>query len=412
MKRMRFWWWIAPALLCGPLHGGAQTGFYINDEKPQVEIPFEYVNNFIVLNIVVQGRLPLRFIYDTGAEHTLICQKEIGAMLNLQYEREFRVKGTDMETELTAYLVRRMRLDLPGKAHAPAEDLLIMEDNFFRFEEYAGIQINGILAGKVFSRYLIQINYERRSITLMLRSEFKNKPGEYEELPIELFRNKVYIQAAISVSTQEEASVKLLVDTGAGLPLLLFDDTHPLLKPPEHVIPNNIAMGLGGYLTGFVGRTQRVGIGAQEQRDVVTFFQSIDSLKYLEYMNGRNGLIGNVLLSRYIVVLDYLGSRLLLKPTRHYNRRFNYDRSGLSLYASSPYLNRYFVQKVMPGSPAAEAGIQSGDEILRVGILGANVYTLDELQRKLSNPRVKRLKLTIRRGDQKIRLLLTLRDLI
>lgn len=183
-----------------------------------------------------------------------------------------------------------------------------MEDDIFHFEEYAGIQINGILAGKAFSRYLIQINYERRVITLMLRSEFKSKPGEYEEIQMELFRNKAYIQAAISVSTQEEAPVKLLVDTGAGLPLLVFDDTHPLLKIPEQAIPNNIAMGLGGYLTGFVGRTQRLRIGDQEQREVITFFQTIDSLKYLEHMNNRNGLIGNVLLSRYIVVFDYLAA--------------------------------------------------------------------------------------------------------
>lgn len=304
---MRLWCWIALALSI-PLPGEAQTGFYINDDKHRMDIPFEYVNNFIVLNLTVQGQLPLRFIYDTGAEHTLICQKEIGMLLNLKYERTFKVKGTDMETELTAYLVRRVRLDIPGRAHAPGEDLLIMEDDIFHFEEYAGIQINGILAGKAFSRYLIQINYERRVITLMLRSEFKSKPGEYEEIQMELFRNKAYIQAAISVSTQEEAPVKLLVDTGAGLPLLVFDDTHPLLKIPEQAIPNNIAMGLGGYLTGFVGRTQRLRIGDQEQREVITFFQTIDSLKYLEHMNNRNGLIGNVLLSRYIVVFDYLAA--------------------------------------------------------------------------------------------------------
>lgn len=84
----------------------------------------------------------------------------------------------------------------------------------------------------------------------------------------------------------------------------------------------------------------------------------------------------------------------------------------MSVYASNAQLNRYFVQKVLPESPAAEAGVRQGDEILRVGLWSAALYTLDELQQKLSKPGRKRLKLTVRRGEQKMRFRLKLRDLI
>jgi hypothetical protein len=48
------------------------------------------------------------------------------------------------------------------------------------------------------------------------------------------------------------------LDTGAGLPLLLYTDTNEAINIPPKVIRSNIAMGLGGYIEGYLGRIQEI----------------------------------------------------------------------------------------------------------------------------------------------------------
>ena len=64
----------------------------------RVEIPFEYVNNFIIVNIVFNRIFPLKFIFDTGAENTILTRKEITDLLNVDYQRQISIFGSDVQT--------------------------------------------------------------------------------------------------------------------------------------------------------------------------------------------------------------------------------------------------------------------------------------------------------------------------
>ncbi len=391
----------------------AQSGFSLPKGTRQVEIPFEYINNFIILNIAFNGPLPLKFIFDTGAEHTILSKREISDFLQVHYDREFRVKGSDLKTELVAYLARNINLQIQGKGIvAPNEDILVLKEDYFRFEEYAGLEVHGILAGRVFSRYLLKINYQRKVITLYERGSYKMHEQGFEPLSLEMFRNKLYLNIRAQLRPDSSAPVKLLLDTGAGMPLMLFTNTHPLIQPSANAIPTNIGMGLGGYLEGFVGRTPGLMLGKFTQKNILTYFQTVDTTQDLSYLNGRNGLIGNAILNRFQMVIDYQGATLWLKPTKHYQSEFVYDRSGLSIIASGIRLNRFSVLNVLPGSPAAEAGIHAGDRIMRIGWLSANLRTLEDLQRMLQKKAGKEVKVVIKRDGKVMTKRFVLRDLV
>lgn len=397
---------------CSARPVSAQGGFFIPEGRRSVEIPFEYTNNFIILTVQFNGFLPLKFIFDTGAEHTILSKREISDMFNVSYEREFRVTGSDLKTELVAYLARRIRFDIPEKAVAPSMDILVLQEDYFRFEEYAGINVHGIMSANAFSRYVMRINYDRKMITLYDREHFKMKEDGFEAVPLEVFRNKIYMKARIGMAPDSVAPVKLLIDTGAGLPLLLFSDTHPLLHPPANAISSNIGMGLGGYLEGFTGRIREIDLGAFAQQNVVTYFQTLDSLHNSEHLNKRNGLIGNTLLNRFFVVLDYQAATMWLKPSRNFRNAFVYDRSGLNLIASGASFNHFTVQSVLPGSPAAEADIRKGDEVVRVGFLPTTFSSLADLQHTFQKKAGKKLKVVIRRNGKLMKKRIVLRDLI
>lgn len=391
----------------------AQGGFELSKGVRHLEIPFEYVNNFIVLTIEFNGSLPLKFIFDTGAEHTILTKRQISDLLQVRYEREFRVKGSDLKTELVAYLARNIRLQILDKdLVAPSEDILVLKEDYFRFEEYAGLEVHGILAGKVFARYILKINYRRKVLTLYERGTFKMRDEGFEPMPMEVFRNKLYFTTQARLRADSSAPVKLLLDTGAGLPLMLFANTHPLIQPSANAIPTNIGMGLGGYLEGYIGRTPGLQLGPFAQDNVLTYFQTADTSQDLSTLNSRNGLIGNMVLSRFVVVIDYQGAMLWLKPTKQYRDAFVYDRSGLNIISSGPTLNYFSVLNVLPGSPADEAGIFAGDRILRIGWMPASLRALADLQADLQKKPGKKVKIVIKRDGKVMKKWVVLRDLI
>ena len=391
----------------------AQGGFFIKDGQRQVEIPFEYTNNFIIITVLFNGVFPLKFIFDTGAEHTILSKREVSDLLRVTYEREFRVTGSDLKTELIAYLARQIRFDIPDKVTAPREDILVLQDDYFRFEEYAGVNVHGILSANAFSRYMIRINYDRKVITLYDRESYKLREQGFVALPIEIYRNKLYLRTDMFVQRDSMVAVKLLVDTGAGLPLLLFSNTHEMLHAPENALPTNIGMGLGGYLEGFTGRVAKLNLGGFSENNIVSYFQTIDSAMInSEYLNGRNGLIGNTLLGRFTVIIDYQNAKIWLKPSRNFKKEFVYDRSGINLIASGAGFRTFNVQSVLPGSPAEEADIRRGDVIVRVGLAPAALLSLGDLQRIFQKKPGKKVTVIIKRNGKRMKKKTVLRDLI
>lgn len=390
----------------------AQAGFYLPEGRKQMDIPFEYINNFIVLNLTFNEILPLRFILDTGAEHTILTKREMSDLLRLKYEHQFKVAGTDLSTELIAYLVRQVRFDVPMKMAAPQEDILVLEEDYFRFEEYAGVDVHGILAATSLSKFYIRINYDRHIITLYTQDNTRWKNDGFVPIPVEIYRNKIYLNTSISVSNDSVVPVKLLIDSGAGLPLLLFSDTHPMLHPPQNAIATNIGMGLGGYLQGFTGRINGLKLGEYDQNNIITYFQTLDTLQNLDYLNKRNGLIGNVLLSRFQVVFDYRHSILWVKPAKKYRQEYVYDRSGLTLIASGQRFTDIVVLNVLPNSPAAEAGFQRGDEITRINGRPVGTLGLANAQRAFQKAVGKTVKVKLKRGKEKMKMQVVLRNLL
>ena len=391
--------------------GSAQTGFYLTNGKKRADIPFEFINNFIVINLNFNGKLPLRFIYDTGAEHTILNKREIGDFLGLEYEREFRVAGSDLKEELVAYLARNIVLDLPGKMRTGKEDILVLEEDYFHFEEYAGVNVDGILAGHIFSQYVVQINYNLHVITVYDRKHFKTPEAGFTEIPVEIFRNKMYFRTNL-LQNDSIIPVKLLLDSGAALPLLLFSDTHPLLTPPPNAVSSNIGMGLGGFLEGFTGRIQKLELGTLKQEGVLSYFQTLDSLIDAPYINKRNGLVGNALLCRFELIIDFNKSKIWLKPGKDYHKAFLYDRSGITVIATGQRFNTFIVQHVLPNSPAAAVGIQKGDVLHRLNFLHAKSISLSDVLRILQKKPGKKVHITVLREGKKLRKTIVLRDLI
>ena len=379
--------------------------------KSKFEIPFEYENNFIIVEILFNGVFPLKFIFDTGAEHTILTKREITDILQVDYTRRFTLLGADLSSELYAYLAPGVSMQLKDLT-AVNRSILVLDDDYFQFEEITGMKIHGILGADFFRRFVVKIDYRRRKIMLFDPRRFKGPTRRFSEIPVQIKRNKPYINSVIEMSLDTSTNVKLLVDTGASLALMLYTSTHPDLVLPNRFIKTKLGMGLGGYIEGFLGRLEQFTLGEYELGGVVTNFQDVIPILDTVYLNDRNGIVGNEILQRFDIIIDYIQSKIYIAPNRNFKRKFQYDRSGISLVVGGKNLSHYNILKVIEGSPAHLAGVQEGDRLLSVNRLPVAFQDLDRIARILKKRPGKKIRLGLRRDEKRVVTKFKLKDLI
>ncbi len=375
------------------------------------EVPFEYENGFIIVRVVFNNIFPLKFIIDTGAEHTILTKREITDLLQIDYQRRFVVMGADMKTELGAYLVRGIVLTM-GNMYLSNRSILVLEEDYLNFDEFAGLDIHGIIGADLLRRFVVEIDYRKQKIIFYDPSKFKLPRGKYEALDVEFHRNKPYIFTQTELPRDTTARLKYLMDTGASVALMMYTVTDTLLQLPEQFIRSNIGMGLGGAIEGFVGRTPAVDIGDTKLREVITNYQDFLPTMDSSYFNKRNGLVGNQILSRYKVIVDYIRGDVYIEPTRKVKKRFRYDRSGMSLIASGPQLEDITVFAITPGTPAAEVDLQKGDIIKTMNGVPAAFLSLQGAINRLKRKPGKKIRLRILRDGEVHKVKFQLQDLI
>ncbi|MCC6726162.1 MAG: aspartyl protease family protein [Saprospiraceae bacterium] len=389
----------------------AQPGYELLKDVDKLDIPFEFSNNLILVNVVFQGIFPLKFIFDTGAEHSILSKSSITDVLGIPYEREFKIYGSDMKTELTAYLIRGIHLKIETMV-APSNTMLVLKEDYFNFDELVGFNVDGIIGADMFKGLIVKINYEKKLITLMKNKSVKKATEGMQAIPIRVEKNKPYLSTVVQTQGDSTVNVKLLLDTGAMLSLLLNSDSHPGLKPPTNAVQGNIGAGLGGFLTGHLGRVASLQMGAFQCQEVLTNFQTATFDMDTVLLRNRNGVIGNEVLSRFEVIIDYPAQKLYLKPNRRFLEKFEFDKSGLVVIATDYQLSKFLVHSVIPGSPAELAGIKAGDEIKRINFAIASLMNLKGINATMRKKEGKKIVLVVKRDGKRMKFEFRLRKLI
>ena len=381
--------------------------------KREVAIPFELLNDFIVVDVTVADRMPLRFIVDTGAENTIMLDKTIADRLDFTYRRRFTVMGSDRDQELSAYLATGVKMQFSDVLLARDRTLLVLEENYAKLDEVVGVPIHGILGADFLMRFVLEINYRKRRLILHEAGQY-SPPGRFTRVPATFTRHRPYLQLPISFTEREPTSRKLLLDTGASITLLMHThgDTLRSEDLPIPTVPSYIASGIGGEVTGSVGRAASLGLGKRTMEGVVTYFQPIDTTQYL-LPAGRDGILGNKILKRYTTIIDYVHERVYVKGFgRAVRRKFKYDRSGLAITAGGVRLRQLYVARVVPGSPAEEAGLRKGDRIVAVNGTSTSFLGLGSVVDRLQGKSGKRIRIKYVRDRKYYRVEFGLRELI
>lgn len=391
---------------------GQPVGIDLLGGKMRVDIPFKYNQGFILVDVEIDKTLPLKFIFDTGAEHTIMFHKIMADLIDMNYTSRIRILGADISNDVHALIARNIYLNLK-KGETIQRDILVLEEEISKLREAMGEEIGGILGTSVFKSMVVKIDYQKSRITLMHPLEFNSSQETkgYQEYDIEVIQNKAYIKTPITLLNGNKYNSTLLVDTGAAIPLLLHTNTDSSLVIPDIVIDGRLGFGLGGPIKGFLGKIKRLDLQPHSFDFPLTSFQDIDLETFKQSEIIRNGILGNKLLSRFDVIIDFFKRKLYLKPRKNYGKEFKYDLSGLEIVALGREFRDLEVRRVVKNSPAARAGIKAGDKIKKVGFIGTKFYSLERLVKKLESKPGKKIRLKIERNGKTYIKKFVLRDL-
>lgn len=272
-----------------------------------VRVPFELHNNHIYLKVMVNGKGPYYFLFDTGAGASgSTIDAGAAASLRLPVEGNLNagmIGGSKSIpfTGLVTYKIGGLVFEEPKTAFLELKEQ----------EKEEGHRVDGIFGYSLIKNYVIEIDYRKRLMTFYEPNEY-TMPRKALKLALsDVGRNRVpVVQAAVTTITGKRLDLTIVFDTGYDGSLLLgrsfVEDNN--LKFDVFTGSAKSGEGLGGSTSLSRGRIHDLQLGSLKIDRPITVFAFDKEGNFA----GDTAYIGGALLKRYKLVLNYRDGFMLL----------------------------------------------------------------------------------------------------
>lgn len=329
----------------------------------------------------------LNFILDSGSSGISLDSTTVAYYQLQPVESGRTIRGIAGIKEV-GFLYNR-KLHFPGLT---VDSLNFHVNDYSVLTSVYGYRIDGIIGFGLLSRYILKINYDSLKIDICSPGSIRYPKGGFLLKPI---LSTLPVQFA-RVKDDRAMQARFLHDIGAGVCLMLskdFVEDSMLLHRKRKLLPKE-GEGIGGKISMHVTVVKELRFGPYRFRNVPTYiFDDEFNVTSYPYMGG---LIGNDIFRRFNVIFNYPKRDIHLVPNERFRDPFDYSYSGIELYFID---GEIIIGDVSEGSPAAQAGVKEGDEVIGIN----NNLSLDFNQYKAMLQSAKeKLKLLIRRNGTEL----------
>ena len=342
----------------------AQEQFIDGPAKLLTSFRFKQLSGGVIMLNARFANFPdtLNFILDTGSG---------GISLDSTTVDYFRITPTPSDMTILGIagirkvsFIYNQKLRLPGLT---VDSLNFHINNYEVLTQVYGEKIDGIIGFSLLSRYIFNINYDSSRISIFSNGRMRYPRGGwlYEPILRTLPVQSARIKDAVTTNS------RFLFDIGAGLCMMLnkdfIEDSNFLNK--KRVLFAKEAEGVGGKVDMHMTVIKEMRMGPYRFKNIPVFvFNDTFNLTSYPYLSG---IIGNDILRRFNLILNYAKREFYFMPNSHYQEGFDYAYSGIELY----YVDGQIVLgDVATASPAEVAGLHEGDILVGINnLLGANI---------------------------------------
>ncbi len=377
-------------------------GFFLAHNASITRIPFELHSNLIIIPIQVNGSDTLNFILDTGVSTIILTDPNALRKDKLKLTRQVKIAGAGEGAYLTATVAIDNLLSM-ANFRATHQNIVVLNDDILRLSEYVGTPIHGIFGYEIFNNFVVDIDFQAHEITLTRPDKYRYRPSKGDKYALNIQDSKPYTDITAMLDDGQTMPLRVVLDTGAGHALLLDRSYRPETLPmPQKLIRAQLGRGLSGVINGNLGRIHKLFFGKHEVTNVLTSFP--DSVSFaMKLINSpeRQGNVGCELLRRFRVTFNYSEKYMVLKPIKHLLREaFEHDMSGIELRAKGIDFRTYVVDKILHGSPADQAGVSEGDELIFINNRPTSAMSISDIYKFFQKGEGKEVNLFVRRDGQ------------
>jgi hypothetical protein len=380
------------------MQGSTQEEFIPAQAKLLAKIPFVQLSGGIVVLRAQIDHFPdtLNFVFDTGSGGISLDSVTAGylGVKTVGSDKTIRgiagVKMVEFSNDHT--------LKLKGLT---AEHLDFHINDYDLLTSVYGVKIDGIIGYSFLRRYIVRLDYDSLQMQVYSPGTFKYPRGGYLLKPD---FSTLPLQPALVTDGRPILS-RFIFDTGAGLSFLLskdFVDDSAVFRKGRKFYPTQ-AEGLGGKTRMELTISKEVKIGPYKFKKVPTHVFA-DDYNVTSYPL-LGGLIGNDILRRFNVIINYPDQSIYLNPNSHFNEPFDYSYTGLGIYLIEGEIR---VIDVIPGSPGDKAGFLPGDIIFSVE---TNASKNIQAYKNLFQNSVGKVRVVIFRGQNPMVLRIDIKDI-
>src|SRR6188768_3507574 len=370
-------------LIAVSISATAQEQFVDGPSRLLTSFRFKQLSGGVIMFNARFANFPdtLNFILDTGSG---------GISLDSTTVDYFKITPTPSDMTILGIagirkvsFVYNQKLRLPGLT---VDSLNFHINNYEILTQVYGEKIDGIIGYSLLSRYIFNINYDSLRISIFTNGRMKYPRGGwlYEPILRTLPVQNARIRDAVATNS------RFLFDIGAGLCMMLnkdfIEDSNFLDK--KRVLYAKEAEGVGGKVDMHLTVIKELRMGPYRFRNIPVFvFDDTYNLTSYPYLSG---IIGNDILRRFNLILNYAKREFYFLPNSHYQESFDYAYSGVELYNID---GQIVLGDVATGSPAALAGLKEGDVVIGIN--------------NLIGQHLQQYKTTLQAAGQKIRIIIT-----
>jgi predicted aspartyl protease len=338
-----------------PVSKAAPTGSPTILSNP-IEIPFALEGGHIIVEASLDGSAPLPFMFDTGAIN--IITPETAHTINAPFVRNARMAGVGPQVS-QAQIVKVDRITMgPAMLDHPLVAITALRNLIV--DRGSRPRLAGLIGANLLARYAVTVDYQRHTLTL-------NSPGFRPQAGFAL-----PLGYAISADGLTHPSIKaeldgatgeFVLDTGSSGQVFLSDafaHAHPSFATSGKVLSFLSPGGIGGPLPVQLALAKHLQLGAATLSPLA-FNRPASGASFSLH---ADGLLGAVILSQFIVTIDYQSGHAYFEPVA--GRTLPPVLHATGMIVDKPDHEAFEVLDVMRGSGAEHAGLRRGQRVIEV----------------------------------------------
>lgn len=388
----------------------AEKDYSIITSKQKTTFPFKVFNNILIVDVKVNQKDTLKFIFDSGCKSTIIIHPKWLRVFEVPYKQKVYFNGLGYKDSIETMKIDNGVLEL-GNLKATNIPIYILSKDTLNIENYLGTEVDGIFGAEIFEKFFVHINYKSKEIELYNKLPLKKIDETYRKISVEIRKSKGYMSCMLVNNKNEHYLSELLLDTGANIPIIIKNVS------PEEININNyidaeIGEGLSGSMYSKICRIRRLYLDGFKLDSVVTAFSETPITLREMNENTLDGNIGNDILNRFDIFYAFPDNCIYVKPLKNINKPFEFNISNIILLENKTKNDGFIVKSIAGNSPPLLAGLKEGDEIIKIDANRCVHLTLENALSLLNRRIGKKIRIQFIRDNQLNKITYTINSII